>query len=70
MRRVVVQAGGGPGLRVARDNIRGDNMMELLAPANVYSALATPGIWIGAAVGIALIAVAIWLRRTRIETSN
>ena len=61
---------GGPGLRVARDNIRGDNMMELLAPANVYSALATPGIWIGAAVGIALIAVAIWLRRTRIETSN
>ncbi|HMM65828.1 MAG TPA: hypothetical protein PKC03_02700 [Dokdonella sp.] len=53
-----------------RDVLRGDDMLELFNPANVYGILATPGVWIGAAAGIALIAVAIWLRRTRIETST
>lgn len=46
------------------------NMLSLLDPSNVYGLLATPGIWIGAAAGIAMIAAAIWLRRNRIETST
>ena len=46
------------------------NMLSLLDPPNVYGLLATPGIWIGAAAGIAMIAAAVWLRRSRIETST
>ena len=46
------------------------NMLSLLDPSNVYGLLATPGIWIGAAAGIAMIAAAVWLRRSRIETST
>jgi len=46
------------------------NMLSLLDPSNVYGLLATPGVWIGAAAGIAMIAAAVWLRRSRIETST
>ncbi len=46
------------------------NMLSLLDPSNVYGLLATPGIWIGAAAGIAMSAAAVWLCRSRIETST
>ncbi len=56
--------------RFPRDVLRGDDMLEVFNPAHVYGMLATPGIWVGAIVGIALIGASIWLRRTRIETST
>jgi len=46
------------------------SVVDRFDPAVVYGLLATPGMWIGAAVGIALIAASIWLRRSRIETST
>ncbi|MEZ5461530.1 hypothetical protein [Dokdonella sp.] len=56
--------------RVIREFMRGDDVVATFDPSNVYGMLATPGIWIGAVAGIALIAAAIWLRRSRIETST
>ncbi|MGB0135136.1 hypothetical protein [Dokdonella sp.] len=53
-----------------RDVLRGDDVVSTFDPSNVYAILATPGVWVGAVVGIILIAVAIWLRRSRIETST
>jgi len=52
----------------------GMNNNELLVsafnPSQAYAILATPGVWIGAVAGVALIAASIWLRRTRIETAT
>lgn len=56
--------------RVVRDVMRNDDVVNTFDPSSVYGMLATPGIWIGAVAGIALIAAAIWLRRSRIETST
>jgi ABC-2 type transport system permease protein len=56
--------------RVIREFMRGDDVVATFDPSNVYGMLATPGIWIGAVAGIAFIAAAIWLRRSRIETST
>jgi ABC-2 type transport system permease protein len=56
--------------RISRDVFRGNDMLEVFSPSHVYGLLATPGVWTGAAVGAALIAPAIWLRRRRIETSS
>lgn len=58
----------GPGF--VRHSLRGNDVLATFDPANVYGILATPGVWIGAVAGIALIAAAIWLRRSRIETST
>ncbi|MCE5233434.1 MAG: hypothetical protein ABFC67_02040 [Mizugakiibacter sp.] len=41
------------------------DIMEQLAPSNVLGTLATPEMWIGVAVGAALIGAAIWFRRWR-----
>jgi len=35
---------------------------------NIGSALVSPNLWIGAAAGVAMIAGAIWFRRSRIES--
>lgn len=43
----------------------GGDIMEQLAPANVLGSLATAEMWIGVAVGAALIGAAIWFRRWR-----
>lgn len=56
--------------RVVREFMRSNDVVSTFDPANVYGMLATPGIWVGAVAGIALIAIAIWLRRSRIETST
>jgi ABC-2 type transport system permease protein len=56
--------------RFARGNFEGDDLIKVFDPAHVYASLGAPGLWMGVAAGIAFIAVAIWLRRTRIETSN
>jgi ABC-2 type transport system permease protein len=48
----------------------GENIVARFDPGVVYASLANPGVWIAAAVGIALIAVAIQLRRSRIETAT
>ena len=55
---------------IVSEALRGDDVVSTFDPSNVYAMLATPGIWIGAVAGIALIAAAIWLRRSRIETST
>jgi len=46
------------------------NVLDKFDPAAVYGMLATPAMWIGVVVGIGLIAISIWLRRSRIETST
>ncbi|MFZ1392768.1 MAG: hypothetical protein WAS23_14380 [Dokdonella sp.] len=61
---------GNPDLRNMKHVFRGEDMIEIFNPGRVYAVLATPGIWIAAAAGIALIATAVWLRRSRIETST
>ncbi|MCB1572467.1 MAG: hypothetical protein KDI80_00715 [Xanthomonadales bacterium] len=61
---------GGEKFRFTRNVFRGDDMLEVFSPSHVYGLLATPGVWVGAVVGTALIIAAIWLRRSRIETSN
>lgn len=61
---------GLPYLASEKAALKGDGMLNALSPVNVYSALATPGIWISAIAGIALIVVAIRLRRARIETAT
>jgi ABC-2 type transport system permease protein len=61
---------GGERFRFTRNVFRSDDMLEVFSPSHVYGMLATPGVWVGTVVGIALIVAAIWLRRTRIETSN
>jgi ABC-2 type transport system permease protein len=53
-----------------KDLFASNGMLDKFDPIQVYGLLATPGIWIGAAVGITLVAAAIWLRRSRIETST
>ncbi len=40
-------------------------LLDSLTCAYHYSALASPSLWIGAAVGIGMIAGAIWFRRWR-----
>jgi ABC-2 type transport system permease protein len=61
---------GGEKFRLTRNAFRGEDMLQVFSPSHVYGLLATPGVWVGAVVGIALIVAAIWLRRSRIETSN
>ena len=61
---------GGTKFRLNRNAFRGDDMLEVFSPTHVYGLLATPGVWVGAAVGTGLIVAAIWLRRSRIETST
>ena len=61
---------GGEKFRFTRNVFRGDDMLEVFSPSHVYGLLATPGVWVGAVAGTALIVAAIWLRRSRIETSN
>ncbi len=58
----------GRGIRINEDGT--DGVLAAVDPARVYGLLATPEMWIGVAVGAALIAGSIWLRRTRIETST
>lgn len=59
-----------PGFGGIKASLQDKNVLTALDPANVYGMLTTPGVWIGAVVGIALIAASIWLRRTRIETAS
>lgn len=47
-----------------------NSVVAMFDPGQVYASLAAPDVWIGAVIGIGLIAAAIWLRRTRIETST
>ena len=61
---------GNPGLHDVKHMFRGEDMLEIFSPGHVYGLLATPGVWIGALAGVALIATAVWLRRSRIETST
>jgi ABC-2 type transport system permease protein len=42
-----------------------DHIGQLFTLSNSYAVLATPGIWIGAAAGIAMLAGAVWFRRWR-----
>ncbi|MEP6882232.1 MAG: hypothetical protein ABI866_09575 [Dokdonella sp.] len=59
------------GRHMFRESMRGsEDIVSAFDPAQVYGLLATPGIWVGAAAGVALIAASIWLRRTRIETAT
>ncbi len=48
----------------------GAEVLGVFDPARVYALLGTAKLWIGVVVGAGLIAVSIWLRRTRIETST
>jgi ABC-2 type transport system permease protein len=61
---------GHGGRHLFKESFRGNDVLASFDPGVVYGILATPGIWIGAVAGIALITAAIWLRRTRIETST
>lgn len=45
-----------------------DHALDFLSLGNAYSVMATPGFWIGAVAGLALLAGAIWLRRWRDDT--
>ena len=47
--------------------IESEGVLHLIAPAGVYSNLLQPGLWIGAAVGIAMLFIATRLRRWRDE---
>ena len=51
-------------------SLGGKDVVAMLDPGHVYGLLATPGVWIGAVVGVGLIAASIWLRRRRIETAT
>ncbi len=51
------------------NNFNGNSVVGNLDPSHVYPALATPNLWIGVIVGLALVAGAIWLRSRRIETN-
>jgi ABC-2 type transport system permease protein len=46
-----------------------DHVLSTFDPGQVYALTATPGLWIGVVVGVALILGAIWFRQRRIETS-
>jgi len=46
-----------------------EHVLSSFDPSRIYGITATPGMWIGIAAGIALIAAAIWFRGRRIETS-
>jgi len=51
---------------LSRSNIRGpEDFMELASLANFYTVLERPSVWIWAAIGVAMIAAAIHLRRWR-----
>jgi ABC-2 type transport system permease protein len=41
------------------------NPLALVSPTQTYAVLASPNLWIGVAVGAALIAAAVWFRRVR-----
>ncbi|WP_266159604.1 hypothetical protein [Dyella silvatica] len=43
---------------------RGQSPLSLIDPAQTYSELSSPNLWIGVIAGIALLAVVTWLRRT------
>ncbi|HET9033993.1 MAG TPA: hypothetical protein VFN25_13960 [Dokdonella sp.] len=61
------------GRHLFRDSLRGsdgNSIVSMFDPGQIYGILGTAEIWIGAVVGIGLIAAAIWLRRTRIETAT
>ncbi|MFK2931384.1 ABC-2 transporter permease [Dyella agri] len=45
-----------------------EHSLDFLSLSSSYSVMASPSIWIGAIVGIALLAGAIWLRRWRDDT--
>jgi ABC-2 type transport system permease protein len=50
----------------ADDDLRVLN--HVLSLDSISAALAMPSLWIGAAAGVAMIAAAIWFRRSRIES--
>lgn len=59
-----------PGGWIDPDHVRGSvhfGQFAAISYSNMAEAFATPQMWIGAAVGIALIAAAIWFRRWRDE---
>lgn len=59
------------GDRIRDASAAGDSgVFSLLDPATVLGLLTTPSLLIGVVVGGALIAISIWLRRSRIETST
>ncbi len=60
----------GDRIRAASHNGETGTILAIFDPGVVYGLLATPKLWIGVVVGVVLIAVATWLRRTRIETST
>jgi ABC-2 type transport system permease protein len=41
------------------------SVADFMSLSNSYAVLASPGIWIGAVAGIAMLAAAIWFRRWR-----
>jgi ABC-2 type transport system permease protein len=47
-----------------------DRIVSTFDPSNVYGVLAAPNVWIGAIVGLALLAAAIYYRQRRIETAT
>ena len=51
--------------RAPRESLH--SLLDGFSPATQFAALATPELWIGAAVGIVFIAAAIWLRQRRDE---
>ncbi len=46
-------------------NMDSDNPLVVLSPSHTYGLLASPNLWIGVLVGVAMIAGAIWFRRVR-----
>lgn len=61
------------GRRLFRDGMsvgEDSNIVSMFDPGQVYASFASPGVWVGAAAGIGLIAASIWLRRRRIETAT
>jgi ABC-2 type transport system permease protein len=59
----VFPTGGTFGLSKA--DIHGGHVLDFMNLSNTYQLLASPNLWIGAAVGLALLAGAVWFRRWR-----
>jgi ABC-2 type transport system permease protein len=43
-------------------------MLDMISVSNMYSVLASPGLWIGVVAGVVMLAGAIWFRRWRDES--
>jgi ABC-2 type transport system permease protein len=61
-----------PGSWIDRGAFDGDingpqDILAILGPANTWSLLSTPNLWIGAVAGIAMMVAAIYFRRQRDE---